>query len=64
MGKNEKWLELRDRYLNKEITEQEYYELCDEEGLELIGWIDEEWARERGFTGDGAELESFVSKDE
>ena len=65
MTHTEKWLEIRARYLNKEISEDEYWEACDKAGLQLTGWIDEETARERwGFTGDSIDLVSFASDEE
>ena len=65
MNHTEKWLEIRTRYLNKEISADEYWEACDINGLELAGWIDEEFAREKcGFTGDSIDLVSFASDEE
>ncbi len=64
MTQTEKWLEIRERYFNKEISEREYYELCDKAGLELTGWIDEDYARKNGFTGDSIDLVSFASDEE
>ena len=63
MTQNEKWKEIKSRYLSKEISEEEYYRLCDEECLELTGWIDEEFARDHGFSGDSVELTSFASNE-
>lgn len=48
----EKWMEIRARYLYKEISESEYYKICDEAGLDMTAWVDEDFAREHGFTGD------------
>ena len=65
MTHTEKWLEIRTRYLNKEISADEYWEACDKAGLEPAGWIDEEFAREKcGFTGDSIDLVSFASDEE
>lgn len=65
MTHTEKWMEIRARYLNKEISEAEYWELCDEAGLEITAEIDEEFAREScGFTGDSIDLVSFASDEE
>lgn len=35
MTHTEKWMEIRARYLGKEISESEYYKICDEAGLEM-----------------------------
>ncbi|MDL2224397.1 hypothetical protein LJB92_03695 [Bacteroidales bacterium OttesenSCG-928-M06] len=64
MTQTEKWMEIRARYFNKEISESEYWKLCDEAGLEMTAWIDEECAREGGFTGDSIDLVSFASDEE
>lgn len=65
MTQTEKWLEIRERYLNKEISEAEYWDACDEAGLEITAFIDEEYAREEcGFTGDSIDLVSFASDEE
>ena len=65
MTHTEKWLEIRERYLNKEISADEYWEACDKAGLKLAGWIDEDFAREKcGFTGDSIDLVSFASDEE
>lgn len=64
MTHTEKWIEIRARYFDKEISEEEYWALCDEAGLEIAGCIDEEYAREAGFTGDSIDLVSFASDEE
>ncbi|NDV80234.1 hypothetical protein D0T57_14890 [Dysgonomonas sp. 511] len=57
-------MEIRARYLDKEISEDEYYKICDEAGLEITAWIDEDFAREHGFTGNSIDLTSFASDKE
>ncbi len=65
MTHTEKWLEIRARYLNKEISADEYWKACDKAGLEIAGCIDEDYAREKcGFTGDSIDLVSFASDEE
>ncbi|MDH8702704.1 hypothetical protein M2138_002072 [Dysgonomonadaceae bacterium PH5-43] len=64
MTQTDKWLEIRARYLNKEISENEYYKNCDEAGLEMTAWVDEDFARENGFSGDSIDLISFASDEE
>ena len=61
MTHTEKWMEIRARYLDKDISESEYYKICDEAGLEMTAWVDEDFAREHGFTGDSIDIISFAS---
>ena len=64
MTHTEKWMEIRARYFNKEISVDENWESCDIAGLEIAAEIDEDYARENGFTGDRIDLISFASDEE
>lgn len=60
----EKWMEIRARYLGKEISESEYYNIFNETGLGMTAWVDEDFAREHSFTSDSIDLISFASDKE